>query len=75
MPRTESAQEGVGRSGTRPWLFACVGVAALTLTQMSYYYFRGVHSVYVDYEEGCGECISAAAPPKRASATLADLLS
>jgi hypothetical protein len=22
---------------------------------MSYYYFRGVHSVYVDYERGCGE--------------------
>jgi len=36
-------------------LFAFVGAVSLYLTQMSYYYFRGVHSVYVAYEAGCGE--------------------
>ena len=46
----------VGRSGTRPWLFAFVGVASLCLTQMAYHYLRGANSVYVDYEQGCGEC-------------------
>ena len=57
VSRIEPAQTVVGRSGTRPWLFAFVGVASLCLTQMFYYYFRGVHSVYVDYERGCGECM------------------
>ena len=61
--RIDAAQDLVGRSGTRPWLFAFVGVVSLCLTQMSYYYSRGVHSVYVDYEKGCGECIHAAVTP------------
>ena len=55
MPPVESAREVVRRSGARPWLFAFVGVSSLCLTQMAYHYFRGAHSVYVDYERGCGE--------------------
>ena len=49
------AQRAVGRGGTRPWLFAFVGVVSLCLTQMSYFYFKGASSLYVDYEKGCGD--------------------
>ena len=52
---TTTTQDVVRRGGTRPWLFAFVGVASLCLTQMFYYYFRGANSIYVDYERGCGE--------------------
>ena len=48
-------QAFVGKSDTRPWLFAFVGVVSLCLTQSLYYYLRGENSVYVDYERGCGE--------------------
>lgn len=52
---TGLAQHAVGKTSTRPWLFAFVGVASLCLTQMSYYYTKGIQSVYVDYERGCGK--------------------
>ena len=68
------AQDIVGKSGTQPWLFAWVGVASLVLTQMAYHYFRGAHSVYVDYEQGCGECIYRSSNPCRAQKH-ADLVS
>jgi hypothetical protein len=52
---TVPEQDAVRRSEARPLLFAFVGVVSLCLTQMSYYYLRGSQSVYVDYEQGCGE--------------------
>ena len=50
-----SGQNTIGHSQAKPWLFAFVGVVSLVLTQMSYYYLRGEHSVYYVYETGCGE--------------------
>ena len=57
----------IGRGGTRPWLFAFVGVTSLCLADLSYYYLRGLGSIYVDYERGCGECKSTATPTRVAS--------
>ena len=48
---TVSAQSIVRKSESRPWLFVFVGVVSLCLTDLSYYYLRGVQSIYVEYEE------------------------
>ena len=48
---TVSAQSIVGKSESRPWLFVFVGVVSLCLTDLSYYYLRGVKSIYAEYEE------------------------